>query len=89
MKVQQTDLTSVNLIEPKVLENARGFFLELFDAHSYCDIWIPQKFAQDNLSLSRVEIHSNPVAYERSETQSDHEVVGVFVISGCNAPEVL
>lgn len=41
------------------------------------------------LHRPRVETHSHPVAYERSEAQSGHEVVGVLVVSSCDAPEIL
>jgi dTDP-4-dehydrorhamnose 3,5-epimerase len=52
MKVIETAIPSVLIIEPKVFGDARGFFLETFQVRRYADIGIPQPFVQDNLSLS-------------------------------------
>ena len=52
MKVLATPLPGVVLIEPKVFGDARGFFLETFQAERYADVHIPRTFVQDNLSRS-------------------------------------
>ncbi len=56
MKVIETRLPGVLVIEPKVFGDARGFFLETFHQRRYADHGIPGKdleFVQDNHSRSR------------------------------------
>lgn len=54
MKVIQTHLPGVCLIEPRVLSDARGYFLETFSARRYQDeVGIELAFVQDNVSRSR------------------------------------
>ena len=54
MKVTQTDLPGVVVIEPKVFGDERGFFLETFQAERYRALAdISAKFVQDNHSRSR------------------------------------
>src|SRR4051812_27132087 len=52
MKVSQTSLPGVLLIEPAVFGDARGFFLESFNATRYQAAGISGPFVQDNVSLS-------------------------------------
>ncbi len=52
MKVTQTALPGVLLIEPKVFGDGRGFFLETFQAKRYAEAGIAGPFVQDNLSFS-------------------------------------
>ena len=54
MKVTQTDLPGVVIIEPKVFGDERGFFLETFQAERYGSLaGISSRFVQDNHSRSR------------------------------------
>jgi len=53
MKVLDTDLPGVQLIEPKVFEDGRGYFLETFRAARYGAAGLPEVFPQDNVSFSR------------------------------------
>jgi len=56
MKVIETLLPGVLIIEPKVFGDARGFFLETFHKQRYGEAGIPaegQEFVQDNYSRSR------------------------------------
>ncbi len=54
MKVLQTRLPGVLIIEPKVHGDARGFFVETFQAQRYRDLaGIELPFVQDNHSRSR------------------------------------
>ncbi|RME60787.1 dTDP-4-dehydrorhamnose 3,5-epimerase [Candidatus Parcubacteria bacterium] len=56
MKVIETELPGVLIIEPQVYEDARGFFLESFHAERYAKFGIPGaglRFVQDNHSRSR------------------------------------
>ena len=53
MKVIETALPGVLIIEPKVFGDQRGFFLETFQAHRYREAGITQPFVQDNHSRSQ------------------------------------
>ncbi|MGQ0506060.1 MAG: dTDP-4-dehydrorhamnose 3,5-epimerase [Myxococcaceae bacterium] len=52
MKVLETALPEVLLLEPKSFGDARGFFLEIFQAHRYAELGISLPFVQDNWSRS-------------------------------------
>jgi dTDP-4-dehydrorhamnose 3,5-epimerase len=53
MKVSQTALREVLLVEPRVFSDERGEFLEAYNYARYKDAGIPTAFVQDNLSISR------------------------------------
>ncbi len=53
MKVMQSDLSGVLIIEPKVFGDARGFFMETWNRQRYAELGIPADFVQDNISLSQ------------------------------------
>jgi dTDP-4-dehydrorhamnose 3,5-epimerase len=52
MKVLPTTLEEVLIIEPRVFQDTRGFFMETFHKKKYKDIGIDCTFVQDNLSYS-------------------------------------
>ena len=53
MKVLDTDLADVKIIEPAVHGDSRGFFLESFTARSFCEhLGRKVRFVQDNHSRS-------------------------------------
>ena len=52
MKVSDTSLPGVRLIEPRVFRDARGFFLESFNADRFAEHDLPVLFRQDNHSHS-------------------------------------
>ncbi len=52
MKVTATDLPGVLIVEPRAFGDARGFFLETFQAERYAAVGIRGPFVQDNLSRS-------------------------------------
>ncbi len=52
MKVSPTRLSEVQLIEPRVFEDERGFFFESFSERSFSAAGLPTYFAQDNHSKS-------------------------------------
>lgn len=56
MKVSETELPDVRLIEPKVFGDTRGFFLETWSQPRYAEIGVPGPFLQDNLSRSGARI---------------------------------
>ncbi len=53
MKVVETELPGVLLLEPQVFGDERGFFVETFQAERYQALGIEQPFVQDNWSRSR------------------------------------
>jgi dTDP-4-dehydrorhamnose 3,5-epimerase len=53
MRVNETTLQGVLLIEPKVFRDERGAFLETFSEERYASFGIHGPFVQDNLSASR------------------------------------
>jgi len=53
MRVTPTALPEVLMVEPTAHEDARGFFLELWQAERYGAAGIRGPFVQDNLSRSR------------------------------------
>jgi len=53
MKVEETSLPGVLLVEPRVCGDERGYFLETFQADRYRAAGIVGPFVQDNLSFSR------------------------------------
>lgn len=56
MRVVETDLPGVLLIEPDVYADDRGYFLETFRDGRYRESGMPGVFRQDNLSFSRARV---------------------------------
>lgn len=52
MKIIETALPGVLIIEPKVFGDARGFFLESWNQQSFTDAGLAMTFVQDNHSRS-------------------------------------
>ena len=52
MKISETALPGVLLLEPKRFGDDRGFFMEFFHARRYAEAGIPGPFVQDNFSRS-------------------------------------
>jgi dTDP-4-dehydrorhamnose 3,5-epimerase len=52
MKFIQTDIPEVLIIEPRVFEDARGFFMETYQARQFSEAGISANFVQDNHSRS-------------------------------------
>ncbi len=53
MRRIETDLPGVAIVEPRVFEDERGFFLESYHQGKFTDIGIVEVFVQDNHSASR------------------------------------
>ena len=53
MRVEPTALPGVLLIEPRVFEDARGFFFESWNRRTFAEAGIDAEFVQDNHSRSR------------------------------------
>ena len=52
MKVTETKLPGVVVVEPKVFGDERGFFMETWNQARYEEAGLPSRFVQDNLSFS-------------------------------------
>ena len=52
MRIEETSLPGVLLVEPVVFGDARGFFMESWNAARYAEAGIRCPFVQDNLSRS-------------------------------------
>jgi len=52
MRASPTSLPDVLLIEPRVFEDARGFFFESYNRHAFAQAGIDVEFVQDNHSRS-------------------------------------
>jgi dTDP-4-dehydrorhamnose 3,5-epimerase len=53
MKIQQTELQGVLVIESEVFSDARGYFLETYNAKAFAEAGISEQFVQDNQSRSK------------------------------------
>ena len=53
MKILETSIPGVVIVEPDVYGDQRGFFLELWRSSRYAELGLPKNFVQDNVSLSR------------------------------------
>ena len=53
MKLLETALPGVLIVEPRVFRDDRGFFLETFNIARYAEAGLPATFVQDNVSMSR------------------------------------
>jgi dTDP-4-dehydrorhamnose 3,5-epimerase len=52
LKVRQTTLPQVLIIEPRAFGDDRGFFMETFHAAKFRELGLPDTFVQDNHSYS-------------------------------------
>jgi dTDP-4-dehydrorhamnose 3,5-epimerase len=52
MKVAETSLPGVLVVEPDVFGDERGFFMETWNVRRYEEAGLPGRFVQDNLSYS-------------------------------------
>jgi dTDP-4-dehydrorhamnose 3,5-epimerase len=53
MKIEQTALPGVLILEPKAFGDARGFFMETWNRRRYVEAGLPGEFVQDNVSFSQ------------------------------------
>lgn len=53
MQITPTELSGVYLIEPRLFEDERGYFLETFHRQKFAEAGIDVEFVQDNFSHSR------------------------------------
>jgi dTDP-4-dehydrorhamnose 3,5-epimerase len=53
MNVEKFEIPDLLLLEPRVFNDERGYFLETYNAKAFADIGIHVVFVQDNVSLSK------------------------------------
>ena len=53
MKIHPTKLNGVVVIEPELFSDARGYFLETYNAKAFAEAGIGEPFVQDNQSKSK------------------------------------
>jgi len=53
MRIKESPLPGLLIIEPKVFEDSRGYFYESFNRKSLMDVGVDVQFVQDNQSLSQ------------------------------------
>jgi dTDP-4-dehydrorhamnose 3,5-epimerase len=91
MNVIATAIPGVLIIEPKVFGDARGFFLETFQAQRYAQSGIRHHFVQDNLSRSARGVlrglhFQNPKQQGKLVTVLRGAVLDVSVDVRCGSP---
>lgn len=84
MKIIETKLPGVIIVEPKVFGDARGFFLETWQKSRYEAIGISEQFVQDNVSFSTSGVlrglhYQNPHAQGKLVSVVQGEVFDVAV----------
>jgi len=52
LKMTETELPGVVILEPRVFRDDRGYFLETWNQSRYAEKGLPERFVQDNLSFS-------------------------------------
>ena len=53
MQVTEIELSGVRVIEPKLFEDGRGYFVETYNQHRYVEAGVEVTFVQDNMSRSQ------------------------------------
>ena len=53
LQIRETDLAGVLVIEPRLFQDERGWFMETFHERLFAERGLPTSFAQDNHSSSR------------------------------------
>jgi len=53
MNIEETKLSGVLILEPKVFTDDRGYFFEIWNSTHYKQSGIPGPFVQDNISFSK------------------------------------
>lgn len=69
MRVIETSLPGVLIIEPRIFNDTRGFFLETWREERYRDLGIRHSFVQDNLSFSAVRGVLRGLHYQHPQAQ--------------------
>lgn len=84
MKVHDTPLAGVRLIQTRTFRDGRGHFLELWNERRYAEAGLPERFVQDNVSVSRKNVvrglhYQHPHGQAKLVTVLEGEVWDVVV----------
>ncbi|MFV0392885.1 MAG: dTDP-4-dehydrorhamnose 3,5-epimerase [Coprobacillaceae bacterium] len=86
MKVTETKLSGVVIIEPDVFGDHRGYFMETYSTKKYHEIGITTEFVQDNMSFSAnkgtlrgLHFQNNPMAQSKLVSCTKGTVIDVAV----------
>lgn len=90
MKVIETKLPEVLILEPKAFGDARGFFMETWQQERYEAVGIKEQFVQDNLSFSSRSVlrgihYQNPHSQGKLVSVVQGEVFDVAVDIRCGS----
>ena len=91
MVINETKLSGVVVIEPKIYEDNRGAFFESYNKNRYSETGIDKEFVQDNLSYSRKNVlrglhFQNPVAQAKLVSVIKGEVLDIMVDIRTDSP---
>lgn len=81
----ETGFQGLKIFEPKVFNDSRGYFLEVFNEHTFKDAGIDVHFVQDNESKSQrgvlrgLHYQQNPMAQAKLVRVVEGEVMDVVV----------
>ena len=53
MRISETELKGIKILEPALFRDSRGYFLEIFNDRKYHEAGLHRNFVQDNFSTSR------------------------------------
>src|SRR5579864_6254102 len=56
MKITETSLQGVLVLQPTIFRDDRGFFLETFNLRRMTEAGLPETWLQDNFSLSKKNV---------------------------------
>ncbi len=86
MKITDTALKQVKIIEPQVFGDNRGWFYESYSYEKLCQLGIDTKFVQDNRSYSKekgtlrgIHFQKSPMAQTKLITCTRGEILDVAV----------
>ncbi len=77
MKITETGLAGVKIIEPDKFEDSRGFFMEIWQNNRYTQAGITSAFVQDNIAFS-----TNGVLRGLHFQNPDAQAKMVYALSG-------
>lgn len=96
MKIIDTDLAEVKIVEPQVFGDNRGWFYESYSFEKLTKLGIDVKFVQDNRSYSKekgtlrgIHFQKSPMAQTKLITCTRGEILDVAVDLRKNSPTYL
>ena len=70
MKILDTAIPEVKILEPRLFEDARGYFFESFNERLFAELVAPVHFVQDNESRSSYGVASTSSVARRRRPSS-------------------